>query len=255
MGWKWLNTASLSLLWGGLIAGSLYATLGLTQALFPPYAMSPLSVLFAVFASAIRIAVAYVVSLLWILPLVYFITNRPGLARMFKSSAQVLASIPATAFFPLITLVALKLFGLTEVAVLLLLLTGMQWYLLFNILGGATSLPNDIREASACLGVQKWLYVKRVFLPSIIPSLVTGSITAVGGGWNALIIAEYFKLDGQVHSVFGIGNILARATYEAGNEKMLALSLLVMVSFSLVFNRICWQPLFKWSETKFRLDG
>jgi NitT/TauT family transport system permease protein len=254
-GWRWANLLSLSLLWGGLIAGALYAMMSLITALFPPYDISPLDILLAVLLSAARIAAAYVISLIWIFPLVYYLSTRPSSARVFRSAAQVFASIPATAFFPIISIIALKIFGKTEVAVLLLLITGMQWYLLFNILGGATSLPNDIREASVALGVKKGLYIKNVFLPSVIPALVTGSITAVGGGWNALIISEYFKLHGEVFQVFGVGSILASATYEKGNERLMGLTLFVMVAFILILNRFFWQRLYKWSEHRFRLEG
>lgn len=245
----------MALLWGSLIAGSIYASLALVKALIPPYELSPLTILLSVLASALRITVAYIFSVAWILPLVYYLGQNPRASRFFKSGAQVMASIPATAFFPLITVIALRIFGVTEIAVLLLLLTGMQWYLLFNVLGGAQSLPNDIREAAVALGVKKSLYVRKVFLPSIIPALVTGSITAVGGGWNALIIAEYFKLNNQTHKVFGVGSILAQATYEQGNERLMGLSLFVMVAFILILNRFFWQRLYKWSESKFRLEG
>lgn len=253
--WKWANIVSLSLLWGGLIAGALYSMMALISALIPPYDLSPWLIIGSVLTSAARIAGAYLLSLAWIFPLVYYLSRRPQKARLFRSIAQIFASVPATAFFPLISIVALKVFGHTEVAVLLLLLTGMQWYLLFNVLGGATALPNDIREAAVALGVKKGLYIKTVFLPSIIPALVTGSITAVGGGWNALIISEYFKLNGETYRVFGVGSILAQATYEKGNERLMCLSLFVMVSFVLILNRFFWQRIYKWAETRYRLDG
>lgn len=254
-GWKWANLGSLSLLWGGLVAGSIYATLALISSLVPPYDIAPWRIFESVLLSSLRIAAAYIVSLMWILPLVYWINQSPAITRQFKSLAQILSSIPATAFFPLIAILALKLFGLTEVAVLLLLVTGMQWYLLFNVLGGATSIPNDIREATTSLGVKKQLYIRKVFLPSIVPALVTGSITAVGGGWNALIISEYFKSSGSTYTVFGVGSILAKATYESGNERLMALTLFVMVAFILFLNRFLWQRLYKWSEHKFKLEG
>jgi NitT/TauT family transport system permease protein len=255
MAWTWTNQLSLALIWGSLIAGSLYAMMSLISALVPPYEISPLQILFAVLTSALRITIAYLISIAWIIPLVYWLGQNPKLSRIFKSGAQVMASIPATAFFPLIAVIALNIFSFTEIAVTLLLLTGMQWYLLFNVLGGASALPNDIREAATALGVKKGLYIRKVFLPSIAPALVTGSITAVGGGWNALIISEYFKLDGQVQSVFGIGSILAKATYEKSDARLMSLSLFIMVAFILIFNRFFWQRLYKWSERKFRLEG
>ena len=254
-GWKWGATSSLALFWSALTGIGIFALIALGKSVIPPWSISPLTVFASILVSGSRIVLAYLVSLLWILPLVYWAHRNPKWLRWLQSSAQVAASIPATAFFPLIILAVMKTSGMIEIAVMLLLMTGMQWYLLFNILGGAAALPNDIREVGESLGIKKKLYIKRIFLPSIVTALVTGSITAVGGGWNALIIAEYSKAGSHPYSVFGVGSILNKATFETGDEKLLSLSLLLMVSFIVFLNRFFWQPIYRWSEKKFRLEG
>lgn len=254
IGWKWGSSSSMVLFWGLLLGLGVVSFVTLGKAVVPPYAIAPSKLIFSIFVSMARIAGAYTISLVWILPLVYWAHRRPLVMRVLQSSAQVLASVPATAFFPLIILAITRTLGSVEFAVMLLLMTGMQRYLLFNVLGGANSLPNDIREVSQSLGVGRWLYIKRIFLPAIVPALVTGSITAVGGGWNALVISEYFKSTSISYKVFGIGSIINIATYENGDEKLLCLSLLLMVAFIVVLNRYLWQPLYHKAEKKFRLD-
>jgi len=253
--WSWFNRASLAILWGVLIAGAIYATLALIEAFVPPYEVAPWKIGLAVLVSTARILLAYVVCLAWIIPLVYFVNQHPSISRTFSSLAQVFASIPAAALFPLISIIALNVFHQKELAVLLLLLTGMQWYLLFGALSGANSLPNEIKESAIALGVKKKLYLKRVFIPSMLPTLVTASITAIGGGWNALIVSEYFIFDGNVNKVFGVGSLLAQATYETGSEKLMTLSLFFMVTFILAVNRFFWQRLYRSIHQRYKLDA
>jgi len=253
--WKWASLVLLAVFWFLVGLALSFALFSLLKSVMPPWSVSPLQILLAILASSLRIAVAYLLSVAWIIPLVYFIHQNPRAMRALNSISQIFASIPATALFPLIAVAAQMLFKMTEIAVLLLLVTGMQWYLLFNVISGAKALPNDIREASATMGVKGWLYVKKVFFPCIMPALVTGSITAVGGGWNALIISEYFQLDKTTFQVFGIGSFIARATYVDANTKLLSLCLFCMVSFIVLLNRYFWQPLYQWAENRFRLEG
>jgi len=241
--------------WLVLVVGAVYAIIGLFHALFMPWSLTASTIASAVGLSFLRIVAAYIFCLLWILPFVYWVHRNSNSVRLVKSVSQILASIPATAFFPIITVVVLKIFHVTELAVLILLVTGMVWYLLFNILGGSDAIPNDIREAASSLGVKGGLYARKIYLPAIAPALVTGSITAFGGGWNALIISEYFKQGSETHSVFGIGSILAKATYENGDSRLMSLSLFFMVGFIMMFNRAFWQPVYRYVERRFRLDA
>lgn len=253
--WRWTSILTMTIFWFILGVGVSYAASNLTRSLFPPWEISPFKIALSVLVSALRITVGYVLCILVILPLVFFLHRNSNALNALQSSSEIFASIPATAFFPIIAVIATRIFHTSEAAVLLLLITGMVWYLLFNLINGASAIPNDLREAADSLGVKKYLYFKKVFMPCLFPALVTGSITAVGGGWNALIISEYFKIGDTTNQVFGVGSYLAEATYGEGNQKLLSISLLFMVSFIILMNRYFWQPLYRWSEEKYRLEG
>ncbi|MDC4225939.1 MAG: ABC transporter permease subunit [Candidatus Manganitrophus sp.] len=139
-------------------------------------------------------------------------------------------------------------------AAILLILTGMQWYLLFNLIGGVQNIPGDLKEAAKGFGVSRWLYWKRLYLPAIFPALITGSITAWGGGWNALIVSEYVVYQREIYSVTGIGAMLDRAIYESGNGQMILLSLVTMVLAITLLNRFFWRRLFVYAVERYKID-
>jgi NitT/TauT family transport system permease protein len=167
---------------------------------------------------------------------------------------QILASVPATALFPLIVAGALRFDWGLDVAAVVLLLTGMQWYLLFNLVAGAQAMPADLRELAAANDVRGPLYWRRFFLPVATPSLLTGSITAWGGGWNALIISEYVSANGRTYSVEGLGALLDEATYGTGNLHMIVLTIMTMVVVITVLNRLLWRPLYERAAARYRLE-
>ncbi len=233
---------------------AIWSFLQLYKALFTPHELSPWTIFSAILTSGSRILAAYSLSLIWIFPVTFWLHKSPKRLRSAQTLAQILASIPATAFFPVIALIGNFLFQTREVAVILMLLTGMQWYLLFNVIGGAQNIGSDIKDISSSLGLSASLYLKKIFLPVIAPAFITGSITAIGGGWNALFIAEYIKIGKDSFEVFGIGNLLAQATFVTGNKNLVAYSVFFMVLFIVFLNRLFWQPLYNWAEQKFRLD-
>ncbi len=254
--WRNFQQGFVFSIWTVLCIGVFVAGKKILGAWTPPFPISPWTLIAATLVSFCRILIVFFFSLLWILPLTYFLSKKQTVwATRLRSLGQIFASLPATAFFPLITFLALDFFGLDEIAVLLLIGTGMQWYLFFNILGGALSLPGDIREVAQSLDVKGFLYFKKIYLPSIAPSLATGTITALGAAWNSLIIAEFFDVRGTPHSVFGIGQILAEATYVNGNEKQLFMALFVLVFFIVFLNRFVWNSLFKKIWARYRLEG
>ncbi len=208
----------------------------------------------ALMFSFLRLLAAYAIALIWTLPLAVLIGRNERISRRLLPAIEVLASIPATALFPLIVLLILGMGGDMNLASILLVTTGMQWYLLFNLIAGVRAIPEDLVEVSSSLGlegVRKW---RRLILPAIYPSLVTGSLTAIGGGWNALVLSEYVVAEDRVYSVHGIGALLDFATYESGNLQLIVTSIAAMVLFILIVNRFVWQPAYLLAQKRFALN-
>jgi NitT/TauT family transport system permease protein len=208
------------------------------------------------FYSSLRILVALSISFLWILPLVYFTWNRPRLRHQLTTVAQLGASIPATALFPLIVLVGVrKLGGGMELATMVLLTFGIQWYVLFNAIGGASNIPSDLVDATKSYGLNSWKTFWTLVFPAIRPALITGAITAWGGGWNALVVSEYITVKSEVVRVKGLGALLSYSVYELGDGRSISLCIVVMVAWILFVNLLIWQPLYHQNLEKFRFSS
>ncbi|MGB9866401.1 MAG: ABC transporter permease subunit [Bacillota bacterium] len=205
-------------------------------------------------ASALRLAVAYVISIAWTLPVAVWVGLNERAEAVLMPVAQVLASVPATALFPVIVAIMLNTSGGIEVASVLLVLTGMQWYILFNLVAGVKAIPGDLLAAARAFQVKGKLFFQKVLLPGMFPSLVTGSITGWGGGWNALIVSEYVVYGGKAYKAFGIGSMLDVATYETGNLQVMWFSLLSMVLFITVMNRLVWRPLYQHASRRYKIE-
>jgi NitT/TauT family transport system permease protein len=244
----------------GVIAlcGVVYAiargVVALVEALWQPWPAAAWLIPKAAVASTLRMIIAYLISLAWIMPCALLASDNPRLHQRFASIAEIVGSLPATALFPLIVLFVIKVTGGMNLASILLILTGMQWYLLFNLLAGVTQIPEDLKEAVRSFGLSRVAGWRRLVLPALMPSLVTGSITAWGGGWNALILSEYFLYRGHTYQVLGLGALLDAATYETGNSVMILLSLLSMVVIVITLNRLLWRRLYDFVTERFRLD-
>jgi NitT/TauT family transport system permease protein len=198
--------------------------------------------------------VAYAISLGWTLPVALAANENLRFRRLLSPIAEIVGSIPATALFPLIVLFVIRVTGGMNLASILLILTGMQWYLLFNLLAGINQIPEDLKEAARAFGLSRFATWRKLTIPTLMPSLITGSITAWGGGWNALILSEYFIYRGQTYQVVGLGALLDEATYKTGNGVMILLSLLSMIAVVLVLNKLIWRPLYDISAERFRID-
>lgn len=207
----------------------------------------------AIVLSSMRMAIAYVISLAWILPVSYYLISHKRANQILTPLFEVLASIPATALFPFIVIIFLKFPGGLNLISILFIMTGMQWYIFFNVLGGMGSFPADLSEVSKSFKFKKWLYLKKVFLPGIYPSIITGSITGWGGGWNALIISEYIAINGVVYSVIGLGSLIDIATYHNTNIMLNLVYLFFMIVTVLSFNRLLWKRLYKRVE-KYKIE-
>lgn len=205
-------------------------------------------------ASMLRLLAAYLLSIAWILPLALKISGKP---RSFGGSIftmEILASLPATALFPLIVLGTMNLPGGLQLTSIILTMTGMQWYLLFNILGGVKSIPSDLVEVSKTYRITGFQKLRKFVFPAILPTFITGSITAWGGGWNALVLSEYITFNKQTLSVLGIGSLMNKAAYDIGNISLLMIIITVMVCTVVGLNRLVWKRLYKITFSKYRLD-
>ena len=222
----------------------------LRHPLAPEARLIPAGMLF----SLLRLVAAYLISLAWTLPCAIWISHSERVYELLTPVFEVAASVPATALFPIIVLLLARLTGGMTLASILLVLTGMQWYLLFNLIGGVRSIPNDLREAAAAYGLKGPLYWRRVVIPALLPSLITGSITAWGGGWNALIVSEYVVYAGHTYQAFGIGSILDRATYATGDFQTIWLSLAAMVVVIVAMNRLLWRRLYEYVANRYRIE-
>jgi NitT/TauT family transport system permease protein len=206
-------------------------------------------------ASALRVAAAYAVCLAIALPLAIYIWRHPKSARVGLPTVEVIASFPATALFPVIIFELIP-YLTAEGAAVLMLMTGMMWYLFFNILSGIRSLPPDLEEAARSYGLSGRRFLSRVLLPGIFPALITGSITAFGGGWNTLIVAEYLQVGTtKTLSLLGVGQSIDLG-YAAGNAglPLMAAAIFTLVVTVVAINELLWKPLYRRAVEKYRYD-
>ncbi|GEA14936.1 binding-protein-dependent transport system inner membrane protein [Moorella sp. E308F] len=207
----------------------------------------------AIFFSFLRLLAAYILSLAWTVPAAIWIGHNERVYEIMTPVFEVLASVPATALFPIIVFILVGITGGMNLAAIILVLTGMQWYLLFNLIAGVKSIPKDLKEAAAAFGLQGTRYLRRVVLPALVPSLITGSITSWGGGWNALIVAEYVVYAGQIYTAFGIGSLLDTAIYGSGSFQIIWSSLIAMVATIVFLNRFFWRRLYEIAVARFTI--
>jgi NitT/TauT family transport system permease protein len=204
-------------------------------------------------ATFLRVVTALVIGSLWTIPVGVAIGFNPKLARVAQPLAQIAASVPATALFPIVLLLLIKIGGGLGLGSILLLLLGTQWYILFNVIAGAMAIPTDLREASTLFrftSAQRW---RTVILPGIFPYLITGLVTASGGAWNASIVAEYFRLKDQTYTTVGLGAVISRAT-DAGNFDLLLASTIVMASIVVTINRLVWRRMYRLAASRYTMD-
>lgn len=208
----------------------------------------------ALLLSYLRLAAAYFLSLAWTIPVAIKIANNRRFDRIMPIF-QTFAAIPAPAFFPFMIMIVSYIPGGFEFLSILLILTGMQWYILFNLIGGVRSISGDVQETARAFRATKSHYVKRVLFPSMYPSLITGSITGWGGGWNSLIVAEYLVFGSKTYSVLGMGSLLDQAAYSVGNTILVLLIVGVMSSVIVLINRLVWRRIYRNVIRKYSMSG
>jgi NitT/TauT family transport system permease protein len=205
-------------------------------------------------ATFLRVNVALLLGAAWTIPVGVLIGFNPRLARVAQPLAQIAASVPATALFPVVLLILIRLGGGLGVGSILLLLLGTQWYILFNVIAGAIAIPTDLKEACSVFGITGFERWRKLILPGIFPYLVTGLVTASGGAWNASIVAEYFHFKGQIFYTTGLGAIISRAS-DSGNFNLLIAATMVMAVMVVTVNRLVWRRFYALAETRFRLES
>jgi NitT/TauT family transport system permease protein len=236
------------------LAGILYAMWKMTYMLTALSQAELHSIFWGAGATFLRVELTLLLAGLWTIPAGVFIGLRPKLSAIAQPIAQIAASVPATALFPIVLLLLIRIGGGLGIGSIVLLLLGTQWYILFNVIAGATAIPSDLKEVCTVfrLGtIERW---RKLLLPAIFPYMITGFVTASGGAWNASIVAEYFRFQGKTISTTGLGAVISHAT-DSGNFPVLLGATVVMSAMVVTMNRLVWRRLYTLASTRFKLDS
>ncbi|MBI1177834.1 ABC transporter permease subunit [bacterium] len=248
--WRWLKRALIGAGAVGVLFGfaryvHLLTTLSMTEWL---HLLSSTAMTF------LRVASAVALASLWTIPAGVMIGRNPRWSRLLQPIIQMAASFPAPMVFPLVVggMMALG-FGLGTSSIALLLL-GTQWYVLFNVIAGASAIPRELWEVTRLGQFSRWMRWRTLILPALFPSLLTGWITAMGGAWNASIVAEYMKYRGDTLTTVGLGATISQAT-ERGDFHVLAAAVGIMAVTVVGFNRLVWRPLGRRAQTRYSITN
>src|SRR6202451_323602 len=247
---KWISRALLT----AMLAGLAYAFVRMSILLAGLTIAEVRGIFVGAGATLFRVAFTLVLAGLWTIPVGVIVGLKPKLSAIAQPLAQIAASVPATALFPIILLVLIRAGGGLGIGSIVLLLLGTQWYILFNVVAGATAIPSDLKEVCGAYQlsmVERW---RKLFLPAIFPYLITGFVTASGGAWNASIVAEYFHFRGQTISTTGLGAIISYAT-DRGDFRLLLAATVMMAVMVVTINRVLWRRLYALAATRFKLEG
>ena len=239
--WSVIFTASAAV----AVLGIIYLNAHLGFARFP----SLIGFGLATFA---RVVILLTISTLIWVPVGVKIGMSPKLSRFAQPVVQVLASFPAILLFPFATLIFIDLGIPLDYGAIVLMMLGAQWYILFNVIAGASAIPNDLREMMVTMRLTRRQRWSRVILPAIFPAYVTGGITAAGGAWNASIVAELVTWHHNTLHAYGLGNYIATASIQ-GKFALLIAGGIVMSAFVVLVNRLFWRRLYAMAERRFTL--
>jgi len=239
--WSVIFTASAAV----AVLGIIYLNAHLGFARFP----SLIGFGLATFA---RVVILLTISTLIWVPIGVKIGMSPKLSRIAQPVVQVLASFPAILLFPFATLIFIDLGIPLDYGAIVLMMLGAQWYILFNVIAGASAIPNDLREMMVTMRLTRRQRWSRVILPAIFPAYVTGGITAAGGAWNASIVAELVTWHHNTLHAYGLGNYIATASIQ-GKFALLIAGGIVMSAFVVLVNRLFWRRLYAMAERRFTL--
>ena len=205
-------------------------------------------------ATFLRVNASLLVSALWTIPVGVAIGFSPRIAHFVQPIAQVLASIPATAFFPILLIGLLRIGGGLGIGSMALMVLGTQWYILFNVIAGAMSIPSDLKEAASLYKFTRWQRWTTLILPGIFPYLITGMVTASGGAWNASVWAEYVSIQNRTLETLGLGDQIQAATTN-GKFSILLLATIMISLMVVTMNRLVWRRLYRLAETRYKLEA
>ena len=210
-------------------------------------------VVLALGASFVRTTTAVVLGAAWTLPVGILIGLSPKWSQRLQPIIQVVASFPAPMLFPLVTMLLIFLHVHFTIGCIALMLLGAQWYILFNVIAGASAIPADLKEVGYVYHMSRRQRWTNIYLPSVFPYLVTGLVTAAGGAWNATIVSEYVQSKGQTLTAFGLGSTISLATTKA-NFPLLTAGIVTMAIFVVLVNRFFWKKMYRLAENRYSLN-
>lgn len=242
--------------WGwyiGIVLSGLVAIIALLSFIFHTLTIhDALHVLLLGLYTALRVAILLIIcSLVWV-PIGVWVGMRPRVMQYVQPIAQFLAAFPANLLFPAVVVAIIRFHLNVEIWTTPLMILGTQWYILFNVIAGASTLPKELYQVTQNFGITGWLWWRKFILPGIFPFYVTGAITAAGGAWNASIVAEVVSWGTHTLKATGLGAYISEVT-TTGNFPKIALGIGIMCVYVLLFNRLLWQPLYNLAEKRYRL--
>jgi NitT/TauT family transport system permease protein len=246
--WRWIQWVLVAAMGAGIVFGAVKYFRLLTMLTGGEW----LDLLRSTAATFLRVVIAVALASLWTIPAGVMIGRHPRWSRVLQPIIQMAASFPAPMIFPVVVGAMLAFGTGLGISSVVLLLLGTQWYILFNVIAGSSAIPRELWEVSQLSRFSSWQRWRQLILPAIFPSLLTGWITAMGGAWNASIVAEYMKFRGQTLSTTGLGAAISAAT-EHGDFRVLAAAVGIMAVTVVTFNRLVWRPLSHLAQTRFTL--
>ena len=199
--------------------------------------------------TGLRVYLSVVLSIAWAVPVGILIGRSSKLSSKLQPVVQVLASFPAPLIYPWFVM----LFPNLNYSSILLMMLGTQWYILFNVIAGASTVPKQLEEATKVFGLKGLKKMFTLYIPVIFPYLITGIITAAGGAWNASIVAEYMSVKGKIIEAFGLGAMINNFA-DLGKLHLLSVSVIVMSLSVVLINRLIWRPLQRFAAERFSLE-
>jgi NitT/TauT family transport system permease protein len=203
--------------------------------------------------TAIRVMVLIAIATVVWVPIGVWIGLRPAVTSRAQPIVQFLAAFPANLFFPVAVVLILRFHANSEIWLSPLMILGTQWYILFNVIAGASSLPRDFQYVAQNLGVSRWVWWRRLIIPAIFPAYITGALTAAGGSWNAAIVAEWVQWGPTTLTATGIGAYIKEASNDGDNARLI-LGTGVLCIFVILLNRLVWRRLYDYAAERMRLD-